>query len=183
MMTFQEFQASITPIVARWPRGYSGDQLQLVHDEVKTISKPDFDRVVRHLLGISRIAPMVPDFRKAVSDLGIKPQFVPHPIQERAISYTNRENHTYWIRENIWANDDYVYVRPLSFIVKKFHLDHPLVLEDAEVREFRLSEIRTHLKNGTYSKLIDSWNSKSIPTSKARPVGEMKVLSFDKEVI
>lgn len=160
MMTLQEFQASMVTLLNRWPRGYSGDQLSLVYDEVKTLIKPDFDRLVRHLLGSSRVAPMVPDFRKAVQDLGIRTRPVLAEVTP-AMAVPQVEDFTYHIRDNIWANNEYIFlrgatVRQCSFIIKSEHPDHPLVIEDKAVREGKIKEIKQHLAKNTYSKFMDT---------------------------
>lgn len=159
-MNQQEFQTAISPILLKWPRGYSGDQVQLINDEVKMISHPDFVRLVRHLLGSMRVAPMVPDFKKGIQDLGIR------PILQRAESRQDyqpihqEEDFLYQVRENIWADNKYIFIRGANnrtsgFILKADHPTHPYVLEDKEVRAERIKEIKNHLKNRSYSKFME----------------------------
>jgi hypothetical protein len=160
-MTDQEFQTAISPILLKWPRGYSGDQVHLVKEEVKMLSHPDFVRLVRHLLGSMRVAPMVPDFKKGIQELG---------ISFRRESYSNAatpqiiqsENFLYQIRDNIWADDNYILIRgeKPSFIVKADHPNHPYVLEDAEVRSQKLKQTKEHLHKRTYEKFMESLGNK-----------------------
>ena len=163
-MTLQEFQTAIHSIVMRWPRAYSGDQLQLLFDEMKMIPRPDLDRVVKHLLGSSRVAPMIPDFKKAVNDLAIRPAYYHNPAPEARTIVP--EDFEYQIRDNIWANNDYVFIRGTdirtnSFISKKDYPDHPLVKEDAQVRSFKISVVKKHLENKTYNTYMDGLKGNS----------------------
>lgn len=156
-MNFQEFQTAINPILARWPRAYSGDQVQLIHDEVKAFSRADFDRLVKLLLGSHRQAPMVPDFQKGIQSIGIRPMiqiYSPTQSVERKLE----DNFLYCIRDNIWADNHYIYIREgkPTFIIKADAPSHPLVLEDSQVREERIKEVRAHLSKNTYSRFIDS---------------------------
>lgn len=152
-MTLQDFQASFTPILNRWKRGYSGDQLQIVYEEVKTLLKADFDRVVTNLLGTSRIQPMVPDFRKAVSDLGIRA--VSPVIQNAPLNFFHKhtEDYVYHVDGNVWANNKYVFIRSAkqAFILIEEYPDHPYVQQAKAVKAERVVEIKKHISNNTYS--------------------------------
>jgi hypothetical protein len=173
-MTLQEFEVSFNPILNRWKRAYSGDQLQLVYEEVKTLLKTDFDRVVGNLLGSSRVQPMIPDFRKAVMDLGIRaldPKF-----QTLAPNYYYRpeEDFVYHVIDNVWANNEYVFIRgdKQIFVSKKDSPAHPLVIQANEVKAERIKEIKDHLAKNTYSIFMASGGqSKSVSKiSNLRPI-------------
>jgi len=169
-MTLQEFQAKLTPIITRWPRAYSGDQLSLVYDVVKTLSVPDFERLVRHLLGSSRYAPMVPDFQKGISELSLRTKPVLATVTE-SISVPVVEDHTYKIRDNIWANNDYIFVRGKTireniFIFKSENPNHPLALEDKKVRTERINEIKSHIAKNTYSQFMSEATQAYLPNFK-----------------
>lgn len=154
-MNLQDFQTAISPIVSRWPRGYSGDQLQLIQEEVKMLSHPDFVRLVRHLLGSSRVAPMVPDFRKAITDLGLKAQRRPEVVETTYSSApTEPENFLYHLMENFWADNKYIFIRgdKPSFVIKNDYPSHPLVIKDCNVRDQKIKECKLHLVKGTHAK-------------------------------
>lgn len=155
-MTLLEFQSAFTPIGAKWPRGYSGDQIQLIFDELKTLSHADFVRLVRHILGTARIAPMIPDFQKAVRDLNIHPVLHVVPQNHQAQASTD-ENFLYQVRENVWADNTHIFIRGErpGFILKKDHPTNELVVLDSQVRSQKISIIKKHLTQNTYSKLME----------------------------
>lgn len=171
-MTPLEFQSAFHPIEVRWKRAYNADQIALIHEAICHYTFEQLQTVVKHLLGSQRMAPMVPDFQRCFQEM----RFVPRGnIQYSAPSVAqSRDNFQYCIRDNIWADDNYVFirgntVRNNSFIIKRDYPDHPLVLEDKEVRPARLAEIKEHIKKGTYSKFHEEQNG---------PVG-LKPLRFN----
>lgn len=138
-MNFQEFNAKMSPLINRFKKGYNGDLLALVFEEVKNITSVDFERLVTHLLGSSRVAPMVPDFRKAINDLGIK--YINHTHQENSAYAKNNGRMTgidweYPVRKHIWANSRYFFIRePDSaprFIIKSLCVDDGLIQDDKD---------------------------------------------------
>jgi hypothetical protein len=157
MISLQEFQSAMVTILNRWPRAYSGDQLSLIYDDLKTLNRPDFDRLARHLLGVSRVAPMIPEFRKALTELNIRTRPVLATGPER-IATPQVEDFLYHVRENIWANNNFIFIRGPrpTFIVKADHLDNELVKEAEAVKGQRIAEIKKHLAANTYSKHVES---------------------------
>lgn len=102
---------------------------------------------------------MVPDFKKGITDLGIRLLKVAHnqPTQSQAQTI---ENYYYCIRENIWADNTHIFIRGSrpSFIIKKDSPDHPYVAEDYQVRSARIKEIKDHLSKNSFQKFMDSLN-------------------------
>ena len=149
MMTQMEFQKLISPILTRWTRGYSADQVSLLHSEFKNISSGNFERLVTHLLGTMRVAPMVPDFKKAMMEMGIRAErFESNKIQVKdgPKVLDIGENYLYCVRDNIWADNFYVFIRGSkpTFIIKADAPNHPYVIEDREVRSERIKEIKSN---------------------------------------
>lgn len=161
-MTNQEFSAAINPLLGRFKNAYNGDVLALIFDEVKNITLLDFKRLIAHLNGSSRFAPMVPDFRKGIMELSIamtKRMAIVNP-DYRPVN----EDFVYQVRDNIWANNSYVYIREDSegkckFIIKALHPDHPLVIEAKEVMKERIAEIKKHLVDRTYAQFMEQRQS------------------------
>lgn len=164
-MNYQEFQTVITPIIIRWKTAYSGDQLKLIHEALDCYGMSDFKKVVDHLLGTQRVAPMIPDFKKAFFDLNIKATLkVVSPNFQPASSPRGEEDYMYHLRDNIWANNTFVFIRgetvkACSSINKKDYPTHPLVVEDANVRSLKIAEVKKHLENRTYDSFMNSKNS------------------------
>lgn len=173
-MNYQEFSASINPLLSRFKNAYNGDVLSLVFDEVKSLTLLDFKRLVAHLNGSLRFAPMVPDFKKGVEELRlIRPNHL--VIVSPTYRPEQREDLIYQIRDNIWADNAYIFIRSVdgarsSFILKADHPEHPLVMEDKEVRNQRIAEAKKHLASNTYKGFMDQ---------KLRPIKSLKPLSFE----
>lgn len=148
-MTLQEFQSAVNPLVNRFKKNYTGDVMDLIYSEVRSITMEQFKSVVAYLNGTMRFAPMVPDFRDALLKLNIRPS--EYSIGTQAVPKQN-EDFLYHLRDNIWATNDYLYIRGHrhAFIVKSHSPENPLVIEDAEKRSQRISLVKKHLENGTY---------------------------------
>ena len=150
MMTQMEFQKIIAPVLTRWTRGYSSDQVSLLHSEFQTISSANFERLVTHLLGTMRVAPMIPDFKKAMMELGIRGERVESSTSKTYVGPKTLdlgENYLYCVRDNIWADNFYIFirgktVRECAVVIKADHPDHPYVKEDAVVRNQRIQELK-----------------------------------------
>ncbi len=170
-MTLQEFTAKMNPLLEKGRKTYTGSVLDLIFKEVKNLSSLDFERLVAFLNGSQRFAPLVPEFRKAIQDLGLKPD---KKFQIVDASFTPRqtEDHVYHLRENVWANNDYILVQGSSvkecgFIIKADYPNNPVVEEDDKVRSSKIQEIKNHIKNGTY------------PRYQQSKINEFKKLDFE----
>lgn len=153
-MTFPEFDNAMLPLKNRFKSQYNGDVLVSIFDAVKSLDVDDFKRIVPHLNGRVRTVPLVPEFEKAMAELNIRPQYnnvypISHHTQEE-------ENFLYCIREEYWADNTHIFIRGPrpGFIIKKDHPAHPMVIEDSQVRSLRISEIKKHLTQNTYSQLM-----------------------------
>lgn len=147
-MNRSEFDASMTLLTIRFKRAYNGDILALVFEAVKNITSIDFERVVAHLLGSCRYAPMVPDFRKAVNELSIKNLHVvkysdyAQGLSSGPSTYRSAVemvDHCYPIKKNLWANKKYFLVREKDerprFIIKSLCDDEALLSSDKKAKE------------------------------------------------
>lgn len=137
-MNYQEFSAKINPILNRFNKAYNGDILAMVFDEVKNITSADFERLVKHLLGSYRVAPMVPDFRKAITDLAIKKTGFDNYAVSHEIVKNNGSNGIDWeypVQKGIWANSRYFFIREEGshrFIIKDMCDNKELLEADKE---------------------------------------------------
>lgn len=158
-MTQIEFEQRFMKITAQFTvKAYSQDRVALIFQEVKNISAADFEKLVNHFLGNARTAPLVADFKKAIQDLGIKRFSSSVPLPE-VVQIMPEQDMEYCIRENIWADRSKIMVRgstlrDCSVIYKKDHPDHPLVIEDSQVRSERLREVKAYLEKGMYSEYV-----------------------------
>lgn len=156
-MTLQEFTMAMNPLLNRFKRNYTGDVLDLIYTEVKNLTLGDFKRLVAHLNGTLRMAPMVPDVRKGIGELNIRP--VVHVVPSETNYNTSRraqDDVLYRLRDNIWANQDYIFIRgeDPKFIIKDQHPHNPLVVEDSQFGPEKLKEAKDHLAKGTYSQYV-----------------------------
>lgn len=163
-MTLQEFTAKMNPLLEKGRKTYTGSVLDLIFAEVKNITLSDFERLVKHLNGSARFAPMVPDFRKAILELNIKPIRPKLEIVETTAHILQPENFLYHLQGNAWADNNYIYlrgntIRECGFVVKMDQPHHPLVKLDEEVREQKIKECKEHLKNRTFPKFEESKNA------------------------
>lgn len=156
----QRFMKIITTFGAK---NYSQDRVSIIFHEVKNFSASDFERVVSHLIGNQRVAPLVAEFRRTISDLGLRPERKLE-IVEATSHQVYPENFLYHLEGNAWADNYYIYlrgtnIRECSFVVKADQPHHPLVLLDEQIREQRIKEAKEHIKNKTYPKFEESKNS------------------------
>lgn len=109
-MTKNDYEQLFVKLIAQFGvKTYSQDRVNLIFDEVKNVTSSDFDRLVRHFIGTAKSAPLVPDFRKAISDLNIK--FISSytaPIQDLS---SNKLGWEYPVKVCVWANSRYFYFR------------------------------------------------------------------------
>lgn len=138
-MNFQEFNAKMNPLLNRFKKGYNGDLLALVFEEVKNITSQDFERLVTYLLGSCRVAPMVPDFRKAINDLAIKSIALAGndmPAIARNNGILTGIDWEYPVKKGIWASSRYFFFRDGTdkhrFMIKSMCVDNELLEEDKE---------------------------------------------------
>jgi hypothetical protein len=137
-MNNQEFSAKINPLINRFNKAYNGDVLALIFDEVKNVTSTDLERLVMYLLGSHRVAPMVPDFRKAINDLGIKKQYIAQKASDVQIILGNGSGGVDWdypIEKGVWANSKYFIIRdggPHRFIIKAMCDNQDLLDKDKE---------------------------------------------------
>lgn len=157
-MNFLEYDAAMLPLKNRFKNQYNGDVLVSIFDTVKNLNVDDFKKVVPYLNGRVRTVPMVQEFEKAMLELNVRPRLALYQPGESHVQTV--EDFTYCIRENIWADNTYIFMRGPrpSFIVKKDHPTHPLVIEDNEVRTLRIKEVKQHLAQNTYTKFMESKN-------------------------
>jgi hypothetical protein len=141
-MNFNEFNVKMNPLINRFKKGYNGDVLALVFEEVKNITMTDFERLVTHLLGSSRIAPMVPDFRKAINDLGVKSISLAGydaPAIQKNNGILTGIDWEYPVKKGVWANSRYFFFRDGTdkhrFMVKSQCVDSELLELDQECRK------------------------------------------------
>lgn len=181
-MILSEFKSSMAPIVDRWPRAYTHNIMPLIYDEVKDLTVFDMDQISKNLLGSMRGAPMVPDWKKAVESLGFRAKPRPGaPIFTPAPAYV--ENFDYCVRDNVWADNDYIIIRggkPM-FIIKKASPNHPFVLEDAEVRQERLKEVRMYFNKGEYWKYLKERDIKPVPRPSLNT--ELKLVNYGDKAV
>jgi hypothetical protein len=144
------FENTLLKVVSLFgAKNYSQDRINMIFDVVKAIEPKDLERVVNHFVGNSRTAPLVKDFQLAISELGIKKRFTVVSDEPRAPHQSSEDDFVYHVRDELWANNDYVYIRGdrPSFIIKKASPDHPYVLEANAVRSERIAAIKAELRN------------------------------------
>lgn len=114
-------------------KAFSQDRINLIYDEVKNITSHDFERLVTYFIGHSKTAPLVPEFRKAIYDLGIK-----FNSEYAAPSRNISDNHPEWdypVEHGVWANSKYFYFRQPGgknrFMIKSDCQDHELLEKDS----------------------------------------------------
>jgi hypothetical protein len=80
-------------------------------------------------------------------------------LHHQSAHVTVDPDYDYCIRDNIWADKTKVYCRGNSirecFVVyKNEYPDHPLVIEDSQVRAERLKEVKNYLVKNQYSEYV-----------------------------
>lgn len=161
-MTLQEFTTKMNPLLEKGRKTYTGSVLDLIFREVKNLSLFDFERLVTHLNGSQRYAPLVPEFRKAIQELSIKPEKKFQVVDENYSSGPKQdEDFLYHLRENVWANNDYILVRgntvkECGFIIKADYPHNPVVKQCADVHAQKIKECKEHLKNKTHPQFEQS---------------------------
>jgi hypothetical protein len=94
-------------------KNYSQDKINLIYDEVKNITQDDFNKVIMHLIGNSRISPNLQDFRRSISELGVRPKNNASNALEsnRAVQIESITNFEFPVSKNMWANKKYIFIR------------------------------------------------------------------------
>lgn len=154
-MDKQSFEQRFMKIISTFgAKNYSQDRVSIIYSEVKNLTSDDFSRLVDHLIGSSKMAPLVPDFRRSIAELGLRAQRPRLDVIETTASIVQAENFIYHLQDNAWANNTHIFtrgpsVRECGFVLKEEHPHHPLVKLDEQVRDERLKEIKSHLLKGT----------------------------------
>jgi len=161
-MNKAEFENRFHKIIAQFgSKNFSQDRVTLIYDQVKYISADDLSRVFDFLVGNSRLAPMVQDFKSTVSMLGIRSIRI---VSDSEPHQTHRTppDYVYHLEANTWASNHYIAirgpnVRACKFIIKSDAPDHPLVILDKEVRQEKLREIFNQVVQKTYGQKIENF--------------------------
>lgn len=154
MMDRKTFEQQFTKVINLFgAKFYTQDRVNLIYDTVKHLSSDDFIRVVRHFLADARQAPLVRDFQIVIQELGLKRER-PTVIEGELSKAPGKQNWLYHVRDDIWADNDYVFIRGAlpTFIIKQDHPSNPLVIEAMSVRAERIREILELMKKGEYPK-------------------------------
>lgn len=160
-MDKQIFEQRFMKIISTFgSKNYSGERVALIFDEVKFLSIADFEKLVNHMIGNQRFAPLLSDFKKAIAEMGLRPERKFQVIETTAAKIYP-ENYFYHLEGNAWADNFYIYlrgrtIRECGVVIKADQPHHPLVLLDDQVREERIKEVKEHLKNNTYPKFEEA---------------------------
>jgi hypothetical protein len=167
-MTPEDFKAGMAKVVfhPKWKSFYTGDVLDQIFKEVNHLSVDQLRKICETFVGSARTAPLVPEFRSKLLEYGLTPK----RSHERPAPYVSTaDDLVYHLKDNIWANNEYIYIRgpKPSFIAKKNAPDHPLVKEDAELGPSRRKVAKSHLDEGTYQKYVEYYSKQAAPRSTA----------------
>lgn len=171
-MDKQIFEQRFMKIISTFgAKNYSAERVTLIFNEVKFLSISDLEKLINHMIGNQRLAPLLADFKRAMSELSLRAERR-FTVIETTATKIYPENYYYYLEENAWADNLYIYlkgtnIRSSGFIIKSDFPYHPLVLLDEQVREQRISEIKAHLKNG------------SLPKFEESNIAEMKRINFE----
>lgn len=145
-MSPQEFEDSFKIIDKRWPGKYSPEVVKEIFRSVRGFSQDEFEQVATKLCASSHRAPLVPDFMKAFGEIGARAKSVTtQEVRGKSVDLT-----TYWIRDDIWFNDQNVIIRrdPPGFINRADNPSHPLVLEANSAPKLHQSAPKTQAPEG-----------------------------------
>lgn len=174
-LTLQEFQIAMTKLVQdpRFKRAYSGDVLDLIYHEVKYAKFEKFKYICDQLLGSSKTAPLVPDFKRAMQENGVKKFATQNTNYSEPTSV--QSGPVYHLVDDVWATDNDIVIRGGAprFIIKDQAPEHPLVKLDKEVRSEKLREANKAISEGRYGEYLKEKSQFS------KEVKGLKRVSFD----
>ncbi len=141
-------------------RNYSQDKINLIYDEVKNLTHDDFNKVLMHLIGNSRNSPNLQDFRRGISELGVRPKNVTSTNYEanRAFQYDSLNDFVFPVKKNMWACKKYIFIRgekTHKFMLRDNDLNEE-IKNEANESEQKYKTIFSNLcdkdfKNGTFN--------------------------------
>lgn len=164
-MDKQVFEQRFMKIISTFgAKNYSAERVALIYAEVKAFSVSDLEKLINHMVGNQRFAPLLGDFKKVISEMGFRPEIRRDYVETTFSAPKAEDDYLYHLRENYWADNKYIHVRgktlrECGFIIKSEHPGNPLVIEDCNVREQKIKEVKLHLVKGTYPKFEQDKNN------------------------
>lgn len=163
MSSAKQFEQAFLGVVGKWPKAYTAEQVNLIYKKLDHLNFDQMILVSKHILENFRVAPLINEFDGVLHRLGLRKKLASF---ENTEGLKPKKNHTYWLVEKYWANDETISyfgesVWDCRVVYKNQIPNHPLIKLDNEVREKRLQQIEYALENGSYEKLMSGWIQES----------------------